>query len=187
MIAMNTIYLLVASIALVYAALRFWRSAKYPEPTDAFPGFRPRIGFTALDGMQAISLLLQNESTADVWAEEIEISLGDLTANNQSAEASCREILKIRQMVSADDVLPISLAGVIYKAAGGPQREYSCTLSANLRFRAGESWLEQALEDSRIQMLGLTAADIRRERKPAPQFPPHRQPQSVAVVAAKFK
>jgi hypothetical protein len=186
-IAMNTIYLLVVSIALVYAALRFRRSAKDPEPTDAFPGFRPCIGFTALDGMQAISLLLENESTADVWAEEIEISLVDLTANNQTAEASCREILKIRQMVSADDVLPISLAGVIYKAAGGPQREYSCTLSSVLRFRVDDTWFERSLENHRIRMLGLTVSDVRRERKPAPQFPPHPEPQSVAVVAAKFK
>jgi hypothetical protein len=187
MIAVNTIYVLVASIALVYAALRFRRSAKDAEPPDGFPGFHPQIGFTALDGMQAISLLLENESAADVWAEEIEISLGDLAANNQTAEASCREILKIRQMVSAGDVLPISLAGVIYKAAGGPQREYSCSLSSVLRFRVDETWFERSLENHRIRMLGLTVTDVRRERKRTPQFPPHQEPQSVAVVAAKFK
>lgn len=187
MIAMNTIYLLVVSIALVYLALRFRRSAKDPELTDAFPGFRPRIGFTALDGMQSISLLLENQSTANVWAEEIEISLGDLTTNNQTAEASCREILKIRQMVSADDVLPISLAGVIYKAAGGPQREYSCALSSVLRFRVDETWFERSLDDYRIRMLGLTVAELRRERKRLPQFHVQEQPQGIATVAAKFK
>ena len=187
MIAMHTIYLILAGISLVYVALRFRSSVKGPDPTDVFPGFRPRIGFSALDGMESISLLLENQSEEDVWAEEIEISLGDLTANAQSAEASCREVLKIRQMVSASDSLPISLVGVIYKAAGGPQREYSGAFSATLRFRIGERWLEQNLEEYRIQMIGLTASNIRRERKRAPQFRPHAEPPGVPAVAAKFK
>ena len=187
MIAMHTIYLLVVSIVLVYVALRFRRSVKNPDPRDAFPGFRPCIGFTALDGMQSISLLLENETAKHVWAEEIEISLGDLTANDQTDEPSCREVLRIRQMVGEGDTLPISLVGVIYKAAGGPQREYSCTLSAVLRFRVGERWFAQNLEDHRIRMIGLTASGVRRERKRTSQFRPHQEPQGVAAVAAKFK
>lgn len=188
MTATHIIYLLTISIAIAYLALRHWFSTQGSVPIDGISGFDAQVGFTMLDGMQSISLLLENESPTNVWVEQIELSLANLTADDQTTEPSCREVLKILQVVGAQDALPISLAGVIYKAAGGPQREYSCTLSARLRFRIGEKWFERDLESYRVRMLGLTASDVRRERKRAPHFPPTEQPQSVAAAAAgKFK
>ena len=60
----------------------------------------PRIGFTRLDGMASLSLLLANGSKGYVWAEEIEIFLSGLSAEEQTAEPAFHEIQKIRQMVS---------------------------------------------------------------------------------------
>lgn len=191
MIAMYAFYLLVFGVAVAYLALRFRNSIWFSESVDGVPGFRPRVGFSRFDGMQSISLVLENESTERIWAEEIEISLAGLVAEDQTAEATCRETLRIRQTIEPEDALPISLAGVIYRAAGDPQREYSCTLSSILRFRIGEDSFERSLEDYRIRMVGLTAAGARRERKrtPRPQPVVHvpAEPQSIAVVAAKFK
>ncbi len=179
---------LIVSIALVYVALRLRRSAGRSAPVDGVPGFRAGIGFSTMDGMQAVSLLLENESSARIWMEKIEISLADVAATAQTEEPSCRETLQIRQMVEARDALPISLAGVIYKAAGGPQREYSCTLSSVLRFRIGENWFERRLETYQVRMIGLTGSDVRRSRVRAPGLlPPAKEPQRVAVAAGKFK
>jgi hypothetical protein len=187
MTALHTTYILVFTFALIYVAFRFRRWGKGPAPTDGTQGFRPEVGFTRLDGMESLSLLLDNESKTHVWAEEIEISLSDLVANDQTGDPSCRETLKIRQMVQSKDLLPMSLAGVIYKAAGEPQREYSCVLSSVLRFRMGETWFEKNLEDYRIHMIGLTASGVRRQRKRAPTVRSHEHPREVAVAAAKSK
>jgi hypothetical protein len=165
-IFMRITFLLAFAIALGYAVLRLWRRRNVPDPTDKSTGFRPRIGFTRLDGMESLSLLLANGSKTYVWAEEIEIFLTDLIANEQTAEPSYREIHKIRQMVGPRDMLPISLAEVIYKAAGDPQRKYSCILSSVLRYRIEEERLEKNLENYRVRMIGLTASGIHRERKP---------------------
>jgi hypothetical protein len=190
MLATHVIYLIVISFALAYAAMRLRRSVKGPETVDSVSGFRPRIGFSASDGMQSISLLLENESPASIWVEEIEIVLRNLVASHQATEPPCHESLRIRQLVGPGDALPISLAGAIYKAAGKPQREYSCGLSSVLRFRVGENSFEQALEDSRIHMIGLTASGIRRELKRTPALQPAQQPEEphgIAAFAAKSK
>jgi hypothetical protein len=190
MITSYVIYALIFSVAFIYLAWQFRRSLKGPDWEARVPGFRPRMGFSILDGMQSISLLLENESDDRIWVEEIEVCLADLEANNQAAEPSCRETLRIRQVVEPRDMLPISLAGVVYKAAGEPQREYSCGLSSVLRFRVEESWFERSLEDYRIRMVGLTASGMRRERKQTrrtPAEPRHAPQESVAAVAAKLK
>src|ERR1700694_3599958 len=118
MIVMRATFLLVFAIALGYSVLRFWRRRNGPDPADRSRGFRPRIGFTRLDGMASLSLLLTNKSKKYVWAEEIEIFLSGLSADEQTDEPSCHEIQKIRQIVRPGDLLPISIAEVIYKAAG---------------------------------------------------------------------
>ena len=101
MIIMRATLLLVFAIALGYTVLRFWRRRNAPDPTDRSAGFRPRIGFTRLDGMASLSLLLANGSKRNVWAEEIEIFLSGLSAEEQTAEPSFHEIQRIRQMVIA--------------------------------------------------------------------------------------
>lgn len=186
-IIVRAIALLAAAIALGYSALRLWRQRKDRAPADRSPGFRPDIGFTRLDGMASLSLLLLNESRTHVWAEEIEIFLTNLRAHEQTAEPSCHEIQKIRQMVGPGDMLPMSLAEVIYKAAGNPQRKYSCVLSSVLRYRIGEEQFEKIMENYKLRMMGLTASGIHRERKHIPPFQAHDKSQDVPAAATKLK
>jgi hypothetical protein len=179
----------ILSIVIVFAsgylAVRIWRQKKHAVLNDKHHGFRPRIGFSRLDGMESLSLVLENGFQRHVWAEEIEIFLADLEANNQTADPTLRGIQKIRQMVAPGDTLPISLAQVIYKAAGEPQRKHSSVLFSLLRYRVGEQSFEKELEACRIQMLGLTVLDVRRERKPVQKMPIPEKPKEVATMETK--
>jgi hypothetical protein len=187
MIAWRAAFSVGSAIVLCHVALRMLRERNVSSPTDRNRNFRTRIGFTRLDGMASLSLLLANESETNVWAEEIEVSLTGLNAEQQTAEPSFRGVQKIRQMVGRQDTLPISLAEAIYKAAGDPQRKYSCVLSSVLRFRIGEECFERQLGNYRIRMIGLTAEGISRERKPIPPFQPPSKSPDVAAVAARLK
>ena len=184
---MRATFLLIFVVALGYSALLIWRRRKGSDPADKNGGFRPHIGFTRLDGMAALSLLLENESKEFVWAEEIEVSLSDLSAEKQTAEPTCREIQKIRQMVRSGDMLPISLCEVIYKAAGGPQRKYSCVLSSVLRYRIGEERFEKNMENFRLRMMGLTISGVQRERKPVQLFQAQEKSQDAPAIPLKLK
>jgi hypothetical protein len=186
-IVLRAAFSLGSAVALGYAALRLLRNRNVSDPIDRGRGFRTRIGFTRLDGMASLSLLLANEYETYVWAEEIEIVLSSLSAEQQTAEPSCRGVQKIRQMVGSQDSLPISLAEVIYKAAGEPQRKYSCVLSSVLRFRVGGDRLERQLENYKIRMIGLTAESIARDRKPIPTFRAQDKSPNVPAVAARLK
>jgi len=186
-IILRAIFLLVFAIPTGYAALRIWRHRYDRNPMDRSAGFRPRIGFTSLDGMASLSLLLANGSKKYVWVEEIEIFLSSLSADDQTAKPSCHEIQKIRQMVRRGDMLPISLSEVVYKAAGDPQRKYSCVLSSVLRYRIDEEQFEKKMDNYRLQMMGLTASGIRKERKPVHPFPLPEKPQDVPALVAKSK
>jgi len=187
MVTMRMIFLLFFAIALGYTVRRLWRRRNVQYPTDRSAGFRPRIGFTRLDGMESLSLLLANESKEYVWAEEIEIFLSSLSADQQTAEPTCREIQKIRQMVPSGDMLPISLSEVIYKAAGDPQRKYSCVMSSVLRYRIGEEQFEKKMENYRLRMMVLTASDIHRERKPVQPFQAQEKSKDVPAIAVNLK
>jgi hypothetical protein len=187
MIDMRTTFLVVFAIALGYSLLRFWRRRNGTDPADRSAGFRPSIGFTRLDGMASLSLLLANGTKKHVWAEEIEIFLSGLTAEEQTAEPSFHEIQPIRQMVSPSDTVPISLSEAIYKAAGDPQRNYCCVLSSVLRYRIGEERFEKKMETYRVRMLGLTASGIQREREPALPIQAQDKSQVVPALAAKSK
>ena len=179
--------LFVFAIPLLYAAVRIWRQGIGADLASKGKGFWPRIGFTRLDGMESLSLLLANGSQDVVWAEEIEIFLSGLSAEEQTSEASCHEIQKIRQAVCGDDTVSISLAGSIYKAAGSPQREYSCVLSPALRYRIGEEWFEKKMENYRIGMIGLTSSSIHVETRPVPRFPIQNESQNAPAMALKLK
>ena len=188
MVTTAAILLLVAAIASRYALAFFRRQRNGRDAAEnKIKGFRPHIGFTRLDGMVSLSLLLDNESSEHVWAEEIEIFLSDLKADQQASESSCREIRKIRQVVRSGDMLPLSLCEAIYKAAGGPQRKYSCVLSSVLRYRIGEEWFEKNLKNYRIRMAGLTASGISRERKPVPSTQAQEGSRIVPAMAVKLK
>ena len=159
---------LVTATALGYSTFLLWRRRSGANSINPSNGFRPKIGFSHLDGMATPALLLTNDSSEPVWVEEIEISLADLRAHEQVTEAPCHGTLKIRQTVPAHDLLPISLATCIYKAAGEPQRHYSCVLSSIVRYRIDEEWFDKELDIYRISMIGLTAAKVRRERNFVP-------------------
>lgn len=187
MTPIRAIFLLVFAIPLLYAAVRIWRQGIGVFLTHRSKGFWPRIGFTQLDGMESLSLLLANGSPDIVWAEEIEISLSGLRAEEQTSEASCHEIQKICQAVCGDDMVPISLSGSIYKAAGGPQRKYSCVLSPVLRYRIGEEWFEKKMEDYRIGMVGLKGSSIDVEPKPVHRVQIRNESQDAPAMALKLK
>lgn len=160
----RALFLLLTTILLSISVVRIWRS-KFGRANHANGvQFHANIGFTRLDGFKSVALLLENESNAPVWTEEIEIALADLNANQQTSEPSCHEILKIRQTVSPTDLLPISLVETIYNAAGRPQRHYSCVLSSLVRYRVGEKWIEEQLPAYRVKMVGLTVAGVRHEK-----------------------
>jgi hypothetical protein len=187
MILVRAIFLLVFAIALGYAVVRVWRRRNGRDAMDGKSGFRPQIGFTRLDGMVSLSLLLENESDTYVWVEEIEIFLSGLRAEEQATEPSFRGIQKIRQLVHSGDTLPISLCETIYKAAGDPQRNHSCVMSSVLRYRIGEEQFEKNMENYRLRMIGLTVSSIHRERKPVQTFQIHEGSQGVPAMAMKLK
>jgi len=83
--------------------------------------------------------------------------------------------------------MPISLSEVIYKAAGHPQRKYSCVLSSVLRCRIDENQFEKKMENYRLQMIGLTASSIHRERMPVPPFQPQKKSQDAPALETKVK
>src|SRR5579872_1565484 len=182
----GVIFLLIVAVA-AYIAVRTWRRNVGADPNDKTSGFRPRIGFTRLDGMESLSLLLDNRSPDFVWAEEIEIILSELTADQQTAAPTCRGVQKIRQMVRDGDMLPISLAQAIYNAAGDPQRRYTCVLSSVLHYRIGDQWFEKEMETYRIRMTGLKASGIERERNPVqlPARPVKSQDASATALIPK--
>lgn len=181
------ILLIIFVIALAYTAVRMRRRKKDAEHSDIHFGFRPRIGFSRLDSMESLSLLLENGFHKYIWAEEIQISLTDLVANNQTAEPTLHGTKKILQMVAPRDTLPISLAETIYKAAGEPQRKHSSLLSSVLRYRVGEQWFEKQLDIYRIEMMGLTASDARRERKATEKVPAQQKSKETASATTHSK
>ena len=175
----------VFSVVLGYIVWRLRRQENSFGLRERNSGFRPQIGFTRLDGMVSLSLLLENESSEYVWAEEIEIFLSGLKAEQQATEPACQGIQNIRQMVRSGDTLPISLCEAIYKAAGNPQRKYSCLMSSVLRYRIGEEWFEKKMENYKIRMIGLTVADVHRERKTVPSIQPLDKSRDVSALAIK--
>lgn len=187
--ALRVIAPLVTAASLGYIILLLWRRRsgaggglnleRAGNSAATRDGLRPKIGFSRLDGMASPTLLLYNKSHAPVWVEEAEILLADLIADEQVAEASCHETLRIRQTVPPRDMLSISLSACIYKAAGEPQRRYSCILSSTIRHRVGEKWIEKKLEIYRIQMIGLLAHKVRRERNFS--LPPRNRKESAEV------
>jgi hypothetical protein len=187
LIAFRVFLLILLIGALAYLALRIWRRKRNFGTTDAGVDFRPSIGFTHLDGWASLALLLLNKSDSNVWAEEIEIVLTDLIANEQASEASCHEILKIHQNVRPLDVLPISLVGTIYKAAGKPQRRYSCILSSMVRYRVGEEWFERPMQPYKLEMVDLTVVSNRCERWTKSEFKPQDQSRDSRTVDTKSK
>lgn len=179
--------LLIFAGVLAYFALRTWRHRRNGEAKDSGAGFNPTIGFTRLDGWASLAVLLVNKSNSKIWAEEIEIALSELIANDQTSEPSLHEIQKINQSVSPQDMLPISLVETIYKAAGKPQRKYSCLMSAVVRFKASEDWFEETMPDHKLKMAGLTVVSDRRVRGKKRQVKPLSKLRDTQMAGTKSK
>jgi len=186
---MNTpaVLLLFVGIASGSGIAYFWRRKKNEDTPENRKQFRPVLGFTRLDGGESLSLLLTNDSSERVWVEEIELFLSGLQADQQTAEPSCHGTQKILQAVHSGDMLPVSLAQAIYKAAGNPQRRYSCLLSSIVRYKIGEESFEKSLESYRIQMNGLKASRVYREGKPSPAVTLPLKPEENRAMAMKAK
>jgi len=167
---------LLGIVALVFFIVRIW-THKSSIAKDSGVDFRPVIGFTRLDGWASLAILLTNKSAGNIWTEEVEIVLTELLADDQTSEASLHEIQKIRQTVQPEDMLPVSLVETIYKAAGKPQRKYSCVMSALVRYRAGEAWFEKPLQPHKLRMAGLTVVSNHRERWTKSEFKPQEKSQ----------
>jgi hypothetical protein len=161
------IALLLVTGAVFLSLLRLRRGKSGPGKRSNGIDFYPTIGFAWQDSFKSVALLLANKSGAHVWTEEIEISLQELAAEEQTSVASCHEVHEIRQSVSPRDLLSISLMETIYNAAGRPQRKYSCLMLSVVRFKVGEKWFEEQLPAYRLKMRGLTVASIRPARKSA--------------------
>lgn len=170
-----------------YFILRSWRHKSGQQTRDTGVDFRPTIGFTPLDGCKSLAVLLLNKSDGNVWAEEIEVVLTDLRANDQSSEASCREVLKIHQTIRPPDMLPVSLMETIYKAAGGPQRRYSCVMSSIVRYRAGEEWFEKPMQPYKLNLAGLTLVSCQRQRWNKAEMNAQEESENSKLVGAKSK
>jgi hypothetical protein len=172
---------------LAYFAYRIWLQKRNQAIKDEGIEFRPKIGFTRLDGGASLAVLLDNRSDRTVWAEEIEIVLTNLIAKDQTSEASCHEIQKIHQNVRGQDMLPVSLVGTIYKAAGNPQRKYSCLMSSILRYKVGEKMFEKPLAPHTLRMAGLTIVSERRERWTKSEFKPAEKARDPQMAGTKSK
>jgi hypothetical protein len=157
---------------MAYVALRTWLRNRNQGDDDPGIDFCPAIGFTRLDGWASLAVLLSNKSDENVWTEEIEIALADISATDQTAEASGHAVQKIRQTVQPHDMLPVSLVESIYKAAGKPQRRYSCVMSSMVRYRVGEKWYEKPMQPYKLKMAGLTIISNHREPWTKSEFKP---------------
>ena len=164
--ALLTTVTLVFVITLPVLALRFRRRKNDAEANEPGAGFRPDIGFSDLDGMTTLSLLLANKTNADIWVEELEIFLADLDATYQAGRPSYYGVQTIREALGPDEHTSISLSAAVYKAGGECQRWYSFVLSSVVRYRIGEQRLEKRLADYRVEMMGFVTSSLRRERRP---------------------
>jgi len=183
-IDIRVVVVLLLTGGLIYFALRIWHRDRPLGRKEKDFDFYPEIGFSRLDGWKSVALLLDNKSDEAVWTEEIEIALTGLVANQQASDATCHEIQKVHQTVRGRDLLPVSLVETIYRAAGKPQRKYSCVMSSIVRYRVGEKWYEDPMKAYRLRMIGLTVAGIRREHKTVHQFKPRNESQNLQSVDA---
>jgi len=186
-IALRVFLILMSAGTLTYYIFLSWRRKSIQQAGNTGVDFRPAIGFTPLGGCKSLAVLLLNKSIGNVWAEEIEVMLTELRADDQTSEASCREVLKIRQTIRPPDMLPVSLMEIIYKAAGGPQRRYSCVMSSIVRYRAGEEWFEKPMPPYKLNLAGLTVVSSQRQRWNKAELKTQVESEDSRMVGAKSK
>ena len=167
--------------------LRFHRRGNLRQRKETDSNLRLNIGFSDLDGMATLALLVSNKGETDIWIEEIEIFLSELEATFQSGVPSYHGIQSIRGQLSPGEKSSISLSTAIYKAGGQCQRWYSFVLSSVVRYRIGEEWRTKHLENYRVEMIGFITASVRRERQPLQGLKSENQPQNGRPVEEASK
>ena len=60
-------------------------------------------------------------------------------------------------------------------------------MSSVLHYQIGEERFEKKMENYKIRMIGLTVADVHRERRPVPSIQPLDNSQDVSALAIKQK
>jgi hypothetical protein len=63
--------------------------------------------------------------------------------------------IEILLNVNPNEILSVSIAGAIYDGAGKPQRQYSCSVLTDVRYRVRVEWCNAKLETCRVEMEGL--------------------------------
>jgi hypothetical protein len=142
---------------------RWWRKT-VSESKRIEIKFAPQLKINRHDGAGSLDLLLVNDAGMTVWVEEALVVLADLDAIWQTAIPTCQTQHEIRQNISAEESLELSLVGAIYDAAGRPQGRYSCLISVDIRCRVGDEWFNKTLGASRIEMNTLKVLSLRHSR-----------------------
>jgi hypothetical protein len=126
--------------------------------------FAPKLGITREDGWAYLELQLVNRSSWRVWVEEASVVLAHLDANYQTGVPAGKARYQIFQNVSPNETLSVRFAGVIYDAAGRPQRQYSCLVSTNVRYRSVDEWCDAKLQTYYVEMEALGVLSLHSER-----------------------
>lgn len=141
-----------------------WGHKSNTPPQAIQNDFAPRLAISHSDGWDSLDLQLVNRSNVTLWVEEATVLLTNLEADLQGSLATGNEKHKIRQPVGAHFTLSMSLAGIVYEAAGRPQGPYACLILPNVRYRTGDMWVEKALGTYRLRMVALSVMGLRRMR-----------------------
>jgi hypothetical protein len=125
----------------------------------------PKLEISKNDGWFSLNLLLVNRSDIHIWAEEATVVLAGLDASMQASIATGQATHIIRQPIGPGETLTLSLAQAVYEAAGNPQSTYSCIISATIRLRSGDRWLERVDQQRRLEMRALVPVSLRPLRR----------------------
>ena len=117
---------------------RWWRKTG-TDVKGSKIDFAPKLKITRNNGWVSLELLLNNDAKKAVWVEEAKVIITDLDAEWQTSDPTGQVRLEIRQNVSANEFLGLSLAETIYDAAGRPQRNYTCVAGLEIRCRIRRS------------------------------------------------
>lgn len=148
----------------IYLALRLWRTLDFLS--RGTPDFHPVVEITAETSWFLLSLALVNNSLKEVWAEECVIVLTEFDGTPSNGfEASCKGLLRIRELVNAGEIIRVGLCQTVYDAAGRPQDEYSFVIGGTLKYSIGNVWYSEPVPLRRVKMSGLNPIEVRKTIK----------------------
>ena len=134
-------------------------------------GVRSSLELIPQDGWSLLNLAMVNRHDSKVWIERAAFILEDMDADMQSGPAFGKGSIDVREFVPSNEALRISLIEAVYNAAGKPQGVYTFRLSAAVRYRLGERWLESETAPYQVDMVRLSSIRLRRTRVRANAIP----------------